>query len=214
MSTFTPAAVLLPELPLERWEKTKDTLHLWVQIVGKVRMASTPPRNHWWHVPLYVDVRGLTTQRMHSPGGVTFQVDFDFIDHRLVVRTRAGAVESFALADGLTVAAFDERLHSILQSLAIDVPIRETPFGVPVTTPFPEDRERASYDRGAIERYWQILDWTATVFESSPAGTAGRRARSICSGTRSTLPLPASAVGAPRRSPAPTRSRARPTRTR
>ena len=66
MTTFTPATVLLPELPLERWEKTKDTLHLWTQIVGKVRMASTPPRNHWWHVPLYVDVRGLTTHRMHS----------------------------------------------------------------------------------------------------------------------------------------------------
>jgi hypothetical protein len=174
MNTFRPAAVRLPELPLERWEKTKDTLHLWAQIVGKVRMASTPPRNHWWHVPLYVDVRGLTTHRMHSPDGVTFQIDFDFIDHRLVVRTRAGAVESFALADGLSVAAFDERLHMTLSSLGIDVPIRETPFGVPVKTPFPEDREHASYDREAIQRYWQILDWTDMVFQEFAGWYCGK----------------------------------------
>jgi hypothetical protein len=174
MTTFTPATVLLPELPLERWEKTKDTLHLWAQIVGKVRMASTPPRNHWWHVPLYVDVRGLTTRRMHSPSGATFQIDFDFVDHRLVVRTGAGEVESFALADGLSVAAFDEHLHTMLQSLAIDVPIRESPFGVPVTTPFREDHEHASYDREAIGRYWQILDWTDTVFQEFAGWYCGK----------------------------------------
>src|SRR6266576_5504099 len=100
--------VELPELPLASWEATKKTLHLWVQIVGKIRMASTAPRNHWWHVPLYVDVRGLTTRRMHSPRGVTFQIDFDFVEHRLVVKTNQGAVESFELRHGLSVAAFDE----------------------------------------------------------------------------------------------------------
>ena len=74
----------LPELPLAEWEDTKRTLHLWAQIVGKVRMASTAPRNHWWHVPLYVDVRGLTTRRLHA-SGLTFQIDFDFVEHNLVV---------------------------------------------------------------------------------------------------------------------------------
>ena len=93
---------------LTEWEATKDTLHLWAQIVGKVRMASTAPRNHWWHVPLYVDVRGLTTRRMHAPSGVSFEIDFDFVDHRLVVATNGGAVESFELVDGLSVADFDE----------------------------------------------------------------------------------------------------------
>ena len=88
-------------LPLEEWEPTKNTLHLWAQIVGKVRMASSAPRNHWWHVPLYVDVRGLTTRRLHASSGVTFQIDFDFVDHRLVAKTGDGAVESFALHDGL-----------------------------------------------------------------------------------------------------------------
>src|SRR6266571_2278754 len=96
--------VQLPELPLASWEATKTTLHLWVQIVGKVRMVSTAPRNHWWHVPLYVDVRGLTTRRMHAQNGVTFEIDFDFVDHRLVIRTHRGAVDSFELVDGLSVA--------------------------------------------------------------------------------------------------------------
>jgi hypothetical protein len=116
-------------------------------------MASTVPRNHWWHVALYVDVRGLTTRRMHASSGVAFQIDFDFVDHRLVVSTDRGAVESFALSDGLSVAAFDEKLHATLRELEVDVPIRETPFGVPTRTPFPEDMEHASYDRDAVERF-------------------------------------------------------------
>src|SRR5437588_2314400 len=124
-SRSTPAPSL-PELPLERWERSKETLHVWTQIVGKVRMASTAPRNHWWHVTLYVDVRGLTTRRLHAANGVTFQIDFDFLEHRLVVKTHAGGVESFELADGLSVAEFDERIHAALRALAVDVAIRET----------------------------------------------------------------------------------------
>jgi hypothetical protein len=124
--------------PLEEWEATKDTFHLWSQIVGKVRMATSTPRNHWWHVPLYVDIRGLTTRRLHAPDGTTFQIDFDLVDHRLAVRTSAGAVESFALHDGLSVAAFDRELHTVLARHDVDVPIREEPFGVPTTTPFAE----------------------------------------------------------------------------
>ena len=164
----------LPELPLEEWEATKTTLHLWAQIVGKVRMVSTAPRNHWWHVPLYVDVRGLTTRRMHSPDGVTFQIDFDFVEHRLVIGTNRGAVDSFVLADGLSVAAFDEKLHAALARLGIDVAIRESPFGVPMTTPFPDDREHASYDRDAVERFWRILDWTDGVFEEFSGWYCGK----------------------------------------
>ncbi len=164
----------LPPLPLDAWEPTKDTLHLWTQIVGKVRMASSPPRNHWWHATLYVDVRGLTTRRMHSPGEVTFQIDFDFVDHRLVVETSAGAVESFGLRGGLSVAAFDDELHATLRRLGIDVDIRETPFGVPMTTPFRSDAEHASYDRDAVERFWRILDWTDSVFEEFAGWYCGK----------------------------------------
>jgi hypothetical protein len=165
---------VLPPLELEQWEATKDTLHLWAQIVGKVRMASTSPRNHWWHVPLYVDVRGLTTRRMHAPSGTTFQIDFDFVDHRLVVRTNEGARESFPLVDGLSVAVFDERLHTILAGFGIDVQIRETPYGLPATTPFPSDHEHRAYDRAAVERFWRILDWTDSVLEEFSGWYCGK----------------------------------------
>ena len=164
----------LPELPLVPWEPTKETLHLWAQIVGKVRMASSPPRNHWWHVPLYVDVRGLTTRRLHAENGVTFEIAFDFVEHRLVVETSGGEVEWFGLVDGLSVAAFDEKLHATLARLGVDVAIRESPFGVPMTTPFPDDREHASYDRDAVERFWHILDWTDGVFEEFAGWYCGK----------------------------------------
>jgi Family of unknown function (DUF5996) len=165
---------VLPPLALAGWEPTKTTLHLWVQIVGKVRMASTPPRNHWWHVPLYVDVRGLTTRRLHAANGVSFRVDFDFVDHRLVVSTDRGEVESFALVDGLSVAAFDGTLHETLRGLGLDVVIRESPFGVPVSTPFTADREHAAYDADAVERFWRILEWTDGVFEEFAGWYCGK----------------------------------------
>lgn len=128
-------------------------------------MAATPPRNHWWNVTLYVDVRGLTTRRLHH-AGVTFQIDLDFVDHALVVRAADGRTEGFPLADGLTVAEFDERLHEVLRRLGVDLEIREEPFGVAgMTTPFPEDREHGAWDRDAVERFWRILDWTDRVLE-------------------------------------------------
>jgi Family of unknown function (DUF5996) len=165
---------VLPQLPVDGWEKTKTTLHLWLQIVGKVRMASTAPRNHWWHVPLYVDVRGLTTRRLHSESGVAFAIVFDFVDHRLVLSTDRGDVDSFELADGLSVAAFDEQLHALLAARGVDVAIREHPYGLPVKTPFPEDRVHASYDRDAVERYWRILEWTDAVLEEFAGWFCGK----------------------------------------
>jgi hypothetical protein len=154
----------LPELHLADWRPTKDTLHLYAQVVGKIRLATTPPRNHWWNAPLYVDVRGLTTRRMHS-AGTTFQIDFDFVDHVLRVETMEGATESFALEDGLAVAEFDAKLHDTLRQLGVDVMILEEPFGVPMTTPFPEDREHGSWDRDYIGRFWRVLDWTDRALE-------------------------------------------------
>jgi hypothetical protein len=164
----------LPELPLAEWEATKITLHLWAQIVGKIRMASTAPLNHWWNVPLYLDVRGLTTRRMHARSGITFEIVFDFVDHRLVVATNGGAVESFALADGLSVAEFDERLHATLARLDVDVAIRESPYGVPTATPFPADREHASYDAEAVSRFWRIVDWTDGVLQEFAGWYCGK----------------------------------------
>lgn len=154
----------LPELHLADWRPTKDTLHLYAQVVGKIRLATTAPRNHWWNVTLYVDVRGLTTRRLRH-GGKTFQIDFDFVDHVLRVKTMDGAIESFVLGDGLSVADFDAQLHGALQRLGVDVTIREEPFGVPMTTPFPEDSEHAAWDREYVERFWHVLDWTDRVLD-------------------------------------------------
>jgi Family of unknown function (DUF5996) len=164
----------LPPLPYPDWEPAKETLHLWAQIVGKVKLASSPPKNHWWHVPLYLDVHGLTTRLLHSRTGDGFEVRFDFVGHRLVVET-AREEESFPLVDGLSVAAFDEHLHAALDRLGVDVPIVEQPFGVPTTTPFPEDREHASYDPEAVERFWRVLDWSGGVLEEFAGWFCGKQ---------------------------------------
>ena len=164
----------LPPLPFPEWEATKTTLHLWAQIVGKVKMASLPPKNHWWHVPLYLDVRGLTTRLLHAKDGAGFEVRFDFVDHRLAVET-ANATESFPLVDGLSVAAFDDRFHALLAGLGLDAAILEKPFGVPMTTPFPEDTEHASYDPEAVERFWRVLDWSAAVLEEFAGWFCGKQ---------------------------------------
>ena len=165
----------LPHLPpLPEWADTKQTLHLWAQIVGKVRMASSPPRNHWWNVPLYVDVRGLTTRRLHAANGISFSIEFDFLEHRLVVKTDRGAIETFALHDGLSVSAFDQKLHSTLADLDVDVPIREVPFGLTVRTPFPADREDASYDPQIVQALWRVLEWSDAILEEFAGWYCGK----------------------------------------
>jgi hypothetical protein len=156
----------LPDLALEPWEPTKETLHLWAQIVGKVRLATTPPQNHWWNAPLYIDARGFTTRRLRSEN-LDFDVSFDFVAHELVVRTSNGDVDSFPLADGLSVAAFHERFFALLATRRIEVETKAEPYRIPITTPFAEDMGHASYDREAVERFWQALrwiDWTLQEF--------------------------------------------------
>jgi uncharacterized protein DUF5996 len=159
----TPGA--LPDLALEPWEPTRDTLHLWLQVAGKVKLRAAPPRNHWWHVTFSVDTRGLTSRPLHK-GGTAFQIDFDFLDHDVVVHAADGREERIALRDGLSVAEFDERLHGALRALGVDVALREEPFGTPVSDiPFPEDRTHAAYDPDAAQRFWRVLLWASLVFE-------------------------------------------------
>ena len=164
----------LPELPIADWRPTKDTLHLYAHVVGKVRLATTPPRNHWWHVPLYVDVRGLTTGPLRY-NDTTFDIAFDLVDHELVVRTLDGRTLKFPLASGLSVAEFDARLHGVLGELGVDVAIREQPFGVPTKTPFREDLEHASWDRDAVERFHRALDWSSSVLEEFSGWFVGKQ---------------------------------------
>jgi Family of unknown function (DUF5996) len=149
----------LPALPLAQWEPTKETLHLWTQIVGKVRLATAPPRNHWWQVTLYVEPRGLTTRCLPSDRG-EFEITFDFVAHELVVRTSRGQVDSFPLADGLSVAAFYERFFALLDGLGIEVEIKAKPYGLASAIPFADDTEHAAYDCEAVERFWLALRWT------------------------------------------------------
>src|SRR4051812_557189 len=107
---------MLRELHLADWRATKDTPHPYCPVLGKIRLGTTAPRNHWWNVPLYVDVRGLTTRRLHH-AGTTFDITLDFIDHAAVVRTAEGRSEAFGLHAGLDVADFDRRLHAVLAGL-------------------------------------------------------------------------------------------------
>lgn len=172
-ATVAPAGGALPPMPLEEWEPTMDTVHLWAQVIGKIKLALTPLKNQWWNVPLYVDARGLTT-RVLRRGERSFRVDLDFVAHRLELVTDAGGSTGFELSDGLSVAAFYGRLMRLLAKVGIEVRIRPEPFGVPMTTPFPDDTEHASYDAAAVERYWRVLEWTYWVLEGFAGWFSGK----------------------------------------
>jgi hypothetical protein len=144
-----------PALPLDQWQDTRDTLHLWTQVVGKVRLALAPAVNHWWHVPLYVDSVGLTTSLMPYRG-LGVEVVFDVTSHRLVVRTTAGGHRRMAL-EPRSVADFTAEFRSHLRELGVDVPISGTPVEVAEAIPFDEDDQHASYDADAVHRFWTSL---------------------------------------------------------
>lgn len=154
----------LPEMPLEKWRPTKDTLHLFCQIVGKIRLTLHPRQNHWWHVPLYVTPLGLSTRTIPYSGG-NFEIEFDLCSHDLVVRTNTGRTEGFSLYDGLSVSDFYSSLMANLAKLGIKVEINATPYEAPSTTPFAEDTEHSSYDKEYVERFHQILIYVDNVFE-------------------------------------------------
>jgi hypothetical protein len=144
-----------PSLPVEQWQGTRDTVHLWTQIVGKTRLALQPPLNHWWNVTLYVSARGLTTSLMPCPGGGV-EIEFDFTRHELTITTTGGTVCRMALAPR-TVADFYAEFRSNLNSLGIDAPIAMTPNEIPDAIPFDADTVHDQYDAEAIHRFWLSL---------------------------------------------------------
>ena len=146
---------VFPALPFDEWENTKETLHRYAQIVGKVRLGCCAPLNHWWNVTLYVSARGLSTGP-NPYGEMTFGVDFDFVAHELKVSTSEGGTFSFALEDGLSVADFYKKLFSGLETLGIGLSINTIPFDIG-GEPLDKDRRHASYDKGYVGRYWRIL---------------------------------------------------------
>ena len=144
-----------PALPLDEWRPTYDTLHLWSQMVGKTRLALAPMQNHWWQVTLYVTSRGLGGPPLPY-GDRTLDIDFDFIDHQLVVRTSDGATRSLALAPR-SVADFYAEYRGLLRALDVDVRIRPIPMEMETVVPFQEDRTHASYDPDSAQRCWRAL---------------------------------------------------------
>ena len=161
-----------PSLPLAEWRDTYATLHMWLQIVGKIRLALAPPINHWWQVPLYVTARGLTTSLIPCHGR-PFQIDFDFIDHRLAIDTCDGGRDGFALA-ACAVADFYAELMGRLRGLGIEVRIWTTPVEIADPIPFEQDHLHKSYDAGYAHRLWRVLSQADRVFTEFRAGFLGK----------------------------------------
>jgi Family of unknown function (DUF5996) len=152
-----------PALPLSEWADSYATLHMWSQVVGKVRLALSPRINHWWQVPLYVSGRGLTTSPIPYENRI-FEVEFDFIDHKLDVVTNAGEIRSLRLIPR-TVADFYADFMEMLRSLGIDVRIWRMPVEVPNPVRFDQDRTHRSYDPEYVHRFWRILVTIDSVFK-------------------------------------------------
>ena len=144
-----------PALRVDEWAKTRDTLHMWSQIVGKIRLAQAPMINHWWQVTLYVSARGLTTSAIPH-GRRIFDMEFDFCDHQLCIRDSSGAERTVALAPK-PVAQFYVETTAALRELDLDVRIRTTPTEVERAIPFEDDYEHASYDPDAAHLFWRQL---------------------------------------------------------
>jgi hypothetical protein len=144
-----------PAVPLEAWIDTRDTLHMWLQIVGKIRLAQAPAVNHSWHTTLYVTSRGLTSSPIPH-GERMFQIDLDLLDHRLILSVTDRQRGGFAL-EPMTVATFYRRLLDELARLALPVRIVASPNEVPEAIPFAADEVHRSYDAGAVRRFWRAL---------------------------------------------------------
>jgi uncharacterized protein DUF5996 len=161
-----------PALPVQHWEATRDTVHLWTQIVGKVRLALEPRANHWWNVPLYVNSRGLTTSLMpYQSGGV--EIWFDFTAHQLTIQTTDGDTRTMSLHPR-DVADFFSEFRSHLDEVGIAVRINPMPAEISDAVPFPDDHVHASYDEEAVHRFWQSLVSAHRVLARFRAGYRGK----------------------------------------
>jgi hypothetical protein len=161
-----------PALPYAPWRDTSETLQLWTQIVGKIRLTRTPWLNHSWHVALYVTARGLTTSPIPD-GARSFQIDFDFIDQSLRISTSDGQQRQLPLA-AQSVAAFYAAVMAALAELGIEVTIDDKPNELPDPIRFGEDHVHAAYDPEAAHRFWQVLRQADRVFAKFRTGFLGK----------------------------------------
>jgi hypothetical protein len=165
-------AEIWPSLAVKDWQDTYATLHMWTQIVGKIRLAQTPLVNHWWNTTLYVTPRGLTTSSMPY-GNRVFQIDFDFIEHQLLINTNNGSTNSIELKPR-SVADFYGEMMDTLKALGIEVHIHARPDEVTEPIPFAEDEKHASYDAQYANRLWRILVQVDRVFKQFRSGFIGK----------------------------------------
>lgn len=172
MKQKTNAMEAWPSLPLEAWKDTYATLHMWTQIVGKVRLTQSPWVNHGWHVTLYVTARGLTTSPIPY-GTRIFQIDFDFCDHRLTVQSSDGGARGFAL-EPQSVAAFYARLMEEMRKLDLHVNIYPTPNEVADPVRFDQDETHRAYDAEYANRFWRVLVQSDRVFKQFRARFIGK----------------------------------------
>ena len=161
-----------PPLPLSEWQDTNDTVHMWTQIVGKIRLVQTPLTNEWWNVPLYVTPRGLTTSAMPYETE-SFSIDFDFLSHRLIAQTSFNDGFSFAL-EPMTVADFYKTLFGKLKENGIEIEIKAVPDELEKPIPFAEDTTHKSYDKAAVERFFRALSNIDRVFKEFRARFSGK----------------------------------------
>ena len=173
MSSFADAREeAWPGLPLEAWSDTCATLHMWTQIVGKIRLAQSPWINHSWHVTLYVTARGLTTSPIPY-GTRMFQIDFDFIGHQVVLQSSDGGLAGLPL-EPQSVASFYGRLREQMAALDVRVDIHRRPNEVPDPIPFDQDETHRAYDRGYANRFWRVLVQADRVFKVFRARFIGK----------------------------------------
>ncbi|MFP5347939.1 MAG: DUF5996 family protein [Actinomycetes bacterium] len=173
MSSGDSRSPAWPAMPYASWRDTLETVHRFAQVVGKIRLAASPRRNHWWNVPFHLTGRGITTRPMGRDP--IFCVDFDFLDHRLDVTTLDGARYSFSLP-GLSVAAFYDNLMRALAAVGVNVDIaRPYPFDLPdADRPFAADTEHCTYDPKAVTRYWRVLSQVNLLLEEFAGRYSGK----------------------------------------
>jgi hypothetical protein len=162
----------LPALPFDSWKNTLGTLHMWAQMVGKVRLKLCPLVNHWWNVPFYVTARGMTTSSMPYEQRA-IEAQFDFIDHRLSIESSDGRAVAMALAPQ-SVAEFYKTFMAALGELGVNVPIWTVPCELPNPTPFEQDYAHASYDAEAAHKFWRIIVWVDEIFKEFRGGFQGK----------------------------------------
>jgi hypothetical protein len=158
-----PSVEPWPALPFAEWKDTCATLHMWTQIVGKIRLALTPLVNHWWEVPLYVSARGLTTSPIPHKHGL-LEIEFDFIEHLLRIETSRGDTETIEL-EPRTTANFYREVMTTVRGMGVEVDIWEMPVEVPNPVRFDQDTQHAAYDRTYAHRFWQVLVAIDPVFK-------------------------------------------------